>query len=1411
VPSVDRSQAVPAAAIAATGVMKKPKRRSSDQRRRNVGVFRRSAATSHQLRRGVRTEELLALIEQSPVEGVLIHRRGRILYVNEAYAAMLGYSRVALEKMTTDRLVAPHDLARLKSYQRKRTHGGGAPQRYEFQGKRKDGSLVWLEAFVRVIEWDGRRAIISTAVDISDRKRTETALKESEQRLRDLIEGSIEGIMVRNAKGAVLVNNTFARLFGYSAAELMKADTIKSLIMPHEQARLQGYLAARLEGRPAPTRYEFEGRRRDGGSVWIESSVRPVQWGGVEAVQVTCIDISERKRFEASLRRSEARYRDLVEGSIQAVAVLTSRMRPLFVNQAAARIFGFSSADELMAVESLDVYVAPEDRDRLRRYAIERFAGRPAPETYEFKGIKKDGSSVWVENRVRLVDWDGQRCLQGTLIDITERKRAAETAAQVQVFLQKIINTIPAVVTVKDDRRRYVMVNQFICDHWGLKPQDLLGQGVGKVIGDRSSQRRIRDDDDYVLTTGKTIPFKEIVLVNAGAKRTWLQTKVPIRHPDGNATHILTVSFDITERKRVENDLRASEARYRSLVEQAPDAILIHRDRKIVLANAAALKMLGAKSERDLIGTPILDRVHPDWRQTVRRRIESVIDKQRTAAPAEQSVVSLTNRRIDVDAVARFVPWEGRPAVQVVLRDVTERKRTERTLRFTQFAVDHSSDAAFWLDADGKIIYANAAASRMLGWRVDQLTRRSVWDINARITPALWPRALARIRRARRGLASAPGELRRRDGGSVPVEISANFLELSGQAFVFAFARDVTARVRAEEALRLTQFAVDRAADAVFWTRADGTFAYVNEAATRLLGYSRRELLSLTITDINRELSRRGWRRLFESIRSVKRLSATRILWRKDGSTVPVDVSSSHVRFHGGDYIFAFVRDVTERRRTEDALRLTQYAVDHASDAIFWVTPEGNFDYFNDAACRLLGYSRAQLVKMRVADIDPAMSAKNWYDHFERLKRVGVAVAEYNLLKRDGKSIPVEIADNYTEFAGKEYVFSFVRDISARKVAEAALREREEQLKSLTQNIPGSVFQRVMEPSGKARYTYISSGAKEVWGIDPKAVLDDATVWSDALHPEDRRRFDALMRLSAKKLIPIDTELRTFAADGRLKWIRFRSRPRRLSDGAIVWDGVSIDETDRKHAEQRIRDHEAQLAHALRVTTMGEMATALAHQLGQPLNAIANYARGSLRRIRAGRWTEAEVIEAMKQASDQAERAGRIVRDIAEFVRTSEPRRENVDVNAIVRSALSLAQGEASDAGVRIDLSLSRNLPRVAADPIQIEQVLLNLIRNGIEAMGDTWSSRRLLTIRTQRTDNREIRVDVRDSGPPADPDALEKMFEPFHSTKSGGMGMGLAISRTIVEAHDGKLWARVNRSRGLTLRFTLPIEALGE
>ena len=164
---------------------------------------------------------------------------------------------------------------------------------------------------------------------------------------------------------------------------------------------------------------------------------------------------------------------------------------------------------------------------------------------------------------------------------------------------------------------------------------------------------------------------------------------------------------------------------------------------------------------------------------------------------------------------------------------------------------------------------------------------------------------------------------------------------------------------------------------------------------------------------------------------------------------------------------------------------------------------------------------------------------------------------------------------------------------------------------------------------------------------------------------------------------------------------------------------------------------------------------------------------------------------------------------IAQFVSTSEPRRAPIKINDIVAAAVELTHGEAIADGIEIGRRLQRDLPNVEADAIHIEQVLLNLIRNGIEVMRVNAGGPRQLNIRSQLRDD-VVQIDVRDSGPPVAPDAIEAMFEPFQSGKPDGMGMGLAISRTIIEAHKGTLWATRNRSRGLTFHFTLPIESKG-
>jgi C4-dicarboxylate-specific signal transduction histidine kinase len=226
-----------------------------------------------------------------------------------------------------------------------------------------------------------------------------------------------------------------------------------------------------------------------------------------------------------------------------------------------------------------------------------------------------------------------------------------------------------------------------------------------------------------------------------------------------------------------------------------------------------------------------------------------------------------------------------------------------------------------------------------------------------------------------------------------------------------------------------------------------------------------------------------------------------------------------------------------------------------------------------------------------------------------------------------------------------------------------------------------------------------------------------------------------------------------------------------------------------------------------RLNMMGEMAASLAHELNQPLHAMKNYAYGSICRLRKTPERDPELVAALEQISEEANRAAAIVRRVRVFVQKREPQVAALSLNRLVEEIVLLSRAELEQHQGRVDLELSENLPMVQGDPIQIEQVLMNLVHNGLDAMDETPADKRLLGIKTARQGENAIQVDVCDCGKGIAAADLEQIFEPFFTTKPEGMGMGLAISRSIIQSHGGRLWATVNEVQGCTFHFTLPVE----
>ena len=272
----------------------------------------------------------------------------------------------------------------------------------------------------------------------------------------------------------------------------------------------------------------------------------------------------------------------------------------------------------------------------------------------------------------------------------------------------------------------------------------------------------------------------------------------------------------------------------------------------------------------------------------------------------------------------------------------------------------------------------------------------------------------------------------------------------------------------------------------------------------------------------------------------------------------------------------------------------------------------------------------------------------------------------------------------------------------------------------------------------------------------------------------------------------------------RARWYLIHARPVRWIDGRMVRLQLATDITERRRADALFRQQQEKMQMTARLVAVGEMATTLAHELNQPLAAISNYSMGCVRRLKSGSWNEAELLDALEKGAAQAERASNVVQRVREFVARRAPNLVPCDINEVVGGVSPMIGVEARQTGTSLALELSEAIPYVHADPLLMEQVILNLSRNALESMQDTPVGERQLTIRSRANGDDTVEVEVADRGRGIDPQLEANLFTPFFSTKSHGMGLGLHICRSIVEAHGGHVWVSRNPSHGMTFHFSL-------
>ncbi|MFA9478296.1 PAS domain S-box protein [Phycisphaerales bacterium AB-hyl4] len=491
-------------------------------------------------------------------------------------------------------------------------------------------------------------------------------------------------------------------------------------------------------------------------------------------------------------------------------------------------------------------------------------------------------------------------------------------------------------------------------------------------------------------------------------------------------------------------------------------------------------------------------------------------------------------------------------------------------------------------------------------------------------------------------------------------------------------------------------------------------------------------------------------------------------------------------------------------RESEARYRLL---AEHASDMISRHGPDGSYRYVSPSCLPMLGYKPEELLgKSAFAGVHPD-DEPILREVRQQLQDTGIGgPAVFRKRRRDGSYIWAEVtgrAVNDPATGAVTELIAVTRDITERRRAEQQLRLIESAVKQADEAVlitdaqlerPGPRIE-YANPAFERMTGYTS---EEVIGKTPRMLQGSRT---------SRAVLDQLRtQLSQGK--PFQGETFNYRKDGGEYVLSWHIGPVRDEHGRIThWVSIQRDITAQKQAEQLARQRQAELIHVSRLSTMGELASELAHELNQPLAAISSYVQGALNRIGDTPLDPEASRDLLGRVAAQADRASQIIRRLRRFVRKREPQRTLVDVNELIRGAIELIEPELRHQSVQIDLALMDNLPQIAADPVQIEQVLLNLMRNAMEAMDRTPTPERKLCLASEVIDDAHVQISVRDNGYGIPKHQLDHIFEPFFTTKQRGMGMGLPISHSIAEAHGGRIEAHPLTTGGMDFRLILPTE----
>jgi PAS domain S-box-containing protein len=749
-----------------------------------------------------------------------------------------------------------------------------------------------------------------------------------------------------------------------------------------------------------------------------------------------------------------------------------------------------------------------------------------------------------------------------------------------------------------------------------------------------------------------------------------------------------------------------------------------------------------------------------------------------------------------------------------LLGEITERDRAEAELRQLAALVETSTDFIGVSSLDGRTLFLNAAGQRMVGLEGNgQVRTTTIGDyvveqerdrFEREVLPAVF----------RDGRWEGEIQLKHfKTGAVIPMLHHLFFIKEQGTDRRIAMAtvsRDITVRKQAEEALRASEERFRRYFElgliGMAMTSPIKGCLEVNDELCRILGYERSELLHKNWTEMTHPDD------LAEDLANFDRVMAGEIdgysmdkRWiRKDGQVVHTIMAAKCVRKADGsvDYFVGLVQDITKRKQSEELLQKAHERLDLVLNSIteqfFGLSKDWRFNYLNKHAAE----------QMKLLGKDPEkLIGKVLWDEFddvpneEALRRV---MEERAVITEEFLYTPLgEWVENHMYPSNDGGLVTFQKYVTQRKRAEKSLLESERRFSVMFNKAPFAI---ALARLPEGFIVDINEAWMKLFGFTRKEVVGKTTAELGINRDSDvrARLYAELQQRGSLR----NVEMTVFTKSGDERLLACNMDVIGFGDNEYLLSTIN-DITEHRRADEALRQAHAELAHVNRVLTVGELTASIAHEVNQPLGAIVTNGNASLRLLSRDAADLEGTREAIECMISDAMRASEVIKRIRTLLRKVPPEKRSLNIDDTIKEVIGLTAGQLTRNQVAVHTELEFS-PPVLGDRIQLQQVLLNLILNSNEAMSVPGWEPRELVITSQQTGLDEVMVTVRDTGIGLAPKNQERVFDAFFTSKKDGLGLGLSISRTIIEAHGGRLWCTPNADRGATFQFTLPSEAGG-